>query len=46
MPRKLAIADGALGFWKTIEECGRKPRPTLRVHKTANVLNKMPKSRQ
>lgn len=41
---KLAIADGALGFWAA----ARKAWPTAReqrcwVHKTANVLNKLPK---
>ncbi|QEG02384.1 Transposase, Mutator family [Stieleria maiorica] len=44
---KLAIGDGALGFWKAL----RKVFPQTReqrcwVHKTANVLNKMPKSVQ
>ena len=42
---RLAVADGALGFWKAIGEVW----PTTReqrcwVHKTANVLNKLPKS--
>ena len=44
---KLATGDGALGFWKAL----RRVYPTTRmqrcwVHKTANVLNKMPKSIQ
>ena len=44
---KLAVADGALGFWAA----ARKVWPTTReqrcwVHKTANVLNKLPKSVQ
>ena len=44
---KLATGDGALGFWKALY----KSYPTTRaqrcwVHKTANVLNKMPKSVQ
>jgi Cdc6-like AAA superfamily ATPase len=44
---ELAIADGALGFWQAIEEvwpktCGQR----CWVHKTANVLNKLPKSQQ
>ncbi len=44
---KLAAADGALGFWAAC----RKLWPTTReqrcwVHKTANVLNKLPKSVQ
>lgn len=42
-----ATADGALGFWKAL----RKVYPTTRVqrcwvHKTSNVLNKIPKSAQ
>lgn len=41
---KLAVADGALGFWKALGEVW----PTCReqrcwVHKTANVLAKLPK---
>lgn len=44
---KIAIGDGALGFWAAL----RKEFPDTReqrcwVHKTANVLNKMPKSVQ
>ena len=44
---ELAIGDGALGFWKAL----RHVFPTTReqrctVHKTANVLNKLPKSLQ
>ena len=44
---ELAIADGALGFWKAAGEVW----PTMReqrcwVHKTANVLVKLPKSQQ
>lgn len=44
---ELAIGDGALGFWKALHEIW----PTTRkqrcwVHKTANVLNAMPKSVQ
>ena len=42
---ELAIGDGALGFWKALHEVW----PTVRqqrcwVHKTANVLNVLPKS--
>ena len=36
---ELMIADGALGFWKAAEQ-------RCWVHKTANVLNKLPKSQQ
>jgi transposase-like protein len=44
---ELAIADGALGFWKAAGEIW----PTTReqrcwVHKSANVLAKLPKSQQ
>jgi len=44
---KVAVADGALGFWAAC----RKLWPDTReqrcwVHKTANVLNKLPKSVQ
>lgn len=46
-PPRLAVADGALGFWKALGELW----PTAAeqrcwVHKTANVLNKLPKSQQ
>ena len=46
-PAKVAVGDGALGFWSAL----RKVFPTTRnqrcwVHKTANVLNKRPKSVQ
>ena len=41
---ELAIADGALGFWKAIEEVWPRTRSQrCWVHKTANVLNKLPK---
>jgi putative transposase len=44
---KLATGDGALGFWKALPQVF----PTTReqrcwVHKTANVLNKLPKTLQ
>ena len=44
---KLAIADGALGFWAAVQEMWPETK-TQRcwVHKTANVLNKLPKSLQ
>jgi transposase-like protein len=43
----LAVGDGALGFWKAL----RQLWPTTReqrcwVHKTANVLDKLPKGQQ
>ena len=44
---ELAVADGALGFWQAIEEIWPKTRgQRCWVHKTANVLNKLPKSQQ
>jgi putative transposase len=44
---ELAIADGALGFWQAVEEVWPKTRgQRCWVHKTANVLNKLPKSQQ
>ncbi len=45
MPPELAVADGALGFWQAIEEMWPATRgQRCWVHKTANVLNKLPKS--
>ena len=45
--RELAVADGALGFWKALGEVWPKTREQrCWVHKTANVLNKLPKSQQ
>ena len=42
-----AVADGALGFWQAIEEVWPQTRgQRCWVHKTANVLNKLPKSQQ
>ena len=44
---KLAIGDGALGFWKALQKVfGKTRHQRCWVHKTANVLNKMPKSIQ
>lgn len=44
---KLAIGDGALGFWSALEEEYPQARhQRCWVHKTANVLDKMPKSVQ
>ncbi len=44
---KLAAGDGALGFWKAlIKVYGETRRQRCWVHKTANVLNKLPKSLQ
>ena len=47
MGPELAIADGALGFWQAIEEVWPNTRgQRCWVHKTANVLNRLPKSQQ
>jgi putative transposase len=44
---ELAIADGGLGFWKAAGEVWPKTREQrCWVHKTANVLVKLPKSQQ
>ena len=44
---ELSVADGALGFWQAVEEVWPKTRgQRCWVHKTANVLNKLPKSLQ
>jgi len=44
---KLAIGDGALGFWAAADEIYPDTRhQRCWVHKTANVLNKLPKSSQ
>ncbi|CAL1242032.1 transposase (plasmid) [Candidatus Methylocalor cossyra] len=43
----LAIGDGALGFWKALPQVfGTTRRQRCWVHKTANILNKLPKSQQ
>src|SRR5487761_524107 len=45
MGPELAVADGALGFWQAVEEVWPPTRgQRCWVHKTANVLNKLPKS--
>lgn len=47
VPPKLAIGDGAMGFWGALEEVWPQTRnQRCWVHKTANILNKMPKSIQ
>jgi putative transposase len=47
VPPELAIGDGALGFWKALEEeFGATRQQRCWVHKTMNVLNKLPKSMQ
>jgi transposase-like protein len=44
---EIAVGDGALGFWKALDELFPGTRhQRCWVHKTANVLNKVPKSVQ
>jgi putative transposase len=44
---EIAVGDGALGFWKALEEVFPGTRhQRCWLHKTANVLNKVPKSMQ
>ena len=47
MGPELAVADGALGVWQAVEEVWPQTRgQRCWVHKTANLLNKLPKSQQ
>lgn len=44
---ELAIGDGALGFWKALPQVfPTTQKQRCWVHKTANVLNKLPKRQQ
>jgi transposase-like protein len=44
---ELVVGDGALGFWKAVsEEFPKTQGQRCWVHKTANILNKMPKNAQ
>lgn len=44
---EIAVGDGALGFWKALDEVFPSTRhQRCWVHKTSNVLNKVPKSLQ
>ena len=44
---ELAVGDGALGFWKALREShGTTREQRCWLHKTGNVLNKLPKSLQ
>jgi len=46
-PPELAVGDGALGFWKALSKKWSTTRQQrCWVHKTANVLNKVPKAMQ
>ncbi len=47
MGPRLAVGDGALGFWSALRKIyGQTRQQRCWVHKTANVLNKLPKSLQ
>jgi len=44
---KLAVGDGALGFWSALRKVfGETREQRCWVHKTANVLNDLPKGKQ
>ena len=44
---ELAVGDGALGFWKALAQVfGTTREQRCWVHKTGNVLNHLPKSKQ
>ncbi|WP_457651145.1 IS256 family transposase [Rhodocaloribacter sp.] len=44
---RLAVGDGALGFWKALAEVySQTAQQRCWVHKTANVLNCLPRSQQ
>lgn len=44
---KVAVGDGALGFWKALAQIWPQTKPQrCWVHKTANILNKLPKAMQ
>lgn len=46
-PPKVAVGDGALGFWAALREVfGQTCEQHCWFHKTGNVLNKLPKSVQ
>ena len=47
VPPKLAVGDGALGFWAALDEVYPETRhQRCWVHKTANVLNYLPRAVQ
>jgi len=44
---KLAVGDGALGFWKAVAKCWPDTdQQRCWVHRTANVMEKLPKAMQ
>lgn len=47
VPPEIAVGDGAMGFWKALDEVFPGTRhQRCWVHKIANILNKFPKSMQ
>jgi putative transposase len=40
---EVAVGDGALGFWKALEEIPATRHQRCWLHKTLNVLDKLPK---
>jgi len=47
MGPRLAVGDGAMGFWKALKEVYPQTKEQrCWVHKTANILDKLPKSMQ
>jgi len=47
MEPKVAVGDGAMGFWKALMQVYPSTRhQRCWVHKTKNILNKLPKSQQ
>ena len=47
MEPKVAVGDGAMGFWKALMQVYASTRhQRCWVHKTKNILNKLPKSQQ
>ncbi len=47
IPPKLAVGDGALGFWNALSKTWpQTAQQRCWVHKTANVMEKLPKSMQ
>ena len=44
---ELAVGDGSLGFWKALHKVyGKTRQQRCWVHKTSNILNKLPKGEQ
>ena len=44
---RLTVGDGAMGFWKALREVYPKTKEQrCWIHKTANILDKLPKSMQ